>query len=216
MNSVIQKNLKELHDRLDQMTKSVVSAVDQSVTALAEKDVDKAKRIKKEDKLINKMRWDIEERCITLIATQQPVASDLRELITLLYIVTELERIGDYAAGISKITVLIGNEEHVKLLIDIPRMRDLAIDMIQNAMKAYTSRNEKSAILIHGQDDDIDHLYNQVYRELISFMIEKPSNITQCTYLLWVTHNLERIGDRVTNICERVIYLATGEHADDL
>lgn len=216
MNSAIQENLKELHDRLDQMTKSVVSAVDQSVTALAEKDVDKAKLIKKEDKLINKMRWDIEERCITLIATQQPVASDLRELIALLYIITELERIGDYASGICKITVLIGNEEHVKPLIDIPRMRDLAIDMIQNAMKAYTTRNEKSARLIHGQDDDIDHLYNQVYRELISFMIEKPSNITQCTYLLWVTHNLERIGDRVTNICERVIYLATGEHADDL
>lgn len=216
MNSAIQENLKELHERLDLMTKSVVSAVDQSVTALAEKDVDKAKLIKKEDKLINKMRWDIEERCITLIATQQPVASDLRELIALLYIVTELERIGDYAAGICKITVLIGNDEHVKPLIDIPRMRDLAMDMIQNAMKAYTTRNEKSARLIHGQDDDIDHLYNQVYRELISFMIEKPSNITQCTYLLWVTHNLERIGDRVTNICERVIYLATGEHADDL
>lgn len=216
MNSVIQENLKELHDLLDQMTIRVVTAVDQSVTALVEKNVQKAKLIRKEDKLINKIRWDIEERCITLIATQQPVASDLREVIALLYIITELERIGDYAAGISKITVKIGDEEHVKPLIDIPRMRDLAIDMIQNAMKAYTSRNEKSARLIHSQDDDIDHLYNQVYRELISYMIERPSNITQSTNLLWVSHNLERIGDRVTNICERVIYLASGEHADDL
>ncbi len=216
MNSVIQEHITELHDRLDQMTNRVVTAVDQSVTALAEKDVAKAKLIRKEDKLINKLRWDIEERCITLLATQQPVASDLREIIALLYINTELERIGDYAAGISKITVMIGEEEHIKPLIDIPRMKDLAIDMIQNAMKAYASRNEASARLIHSQDDDIDQLYNQVYRELISFMIEKPSNITQCTHLLWVTHNLERIGDRVTNICERIIYLASGERADDL
>lgn len=216
MNTVIQDNLRELHEKLNNMTNMVVSAVDQSVNALAEKDVEKAKLIKKEDKLINKIRWEIEERCITLIATQQPVASDLREIIALLYIITELERIGDYAAGIAKITILIDNGDHIKPLIDIPRMRDLAVDMIQNAMKAYMNRNEASARMIHGQDDDIDHLYNQVYRELISFMLEKPGTITQSTHLLWVAHNLERMGDRVTNICERVIYLASGERADDL
>lgn len=216
MNTVIQENIKELHEKLNNMTKMVVSAVDQSVNALAERDIDKAKLIRKEDKLINKIRWDIEERCITLIATQQPVASDLREIIALLYIITELERIGDYAAGIAKITMMIGNDDHVKPLIDIPRMRDLAVDMIQNAMKAYMNRNEESARMIHGQDDDIDQLYDQVYRELISFMLEKPGTITQSTHLLWVTHNLERMGDRVTNICERIIYLASGERADDL
>lgn len=216
MTTVIQENITELQGKLTKMAEMVVSAVTDSVDALKEKDIDRAKKIKKNDQLINNLRWEIEEDCINLIATQQPVASDLRELIALLNIITELERIGDYAAGISKITILIGEEEHVKPLIDIPRMRDIAVDMIESSMKAYTNRNEKSARMIHSQDDDIDDLYNQVYRELISYMIEKPANITQCTYLVWVSHNLERMGDRVTNICERIIYLAAGERADDL
>lgn len=216
MTTVIQENITELQGKLTKMAEMVVSAVTDSVDALKEKDIDSAKKIKKNDQLINNLRWEIEEDCINLIATQQPVASDLRELIALLNIITELERIGDYAAGISKITILIGDEEHVKPLIDIPRMRDIAVDMIESSIKAYTNRNEKSARLIHSQDDDVDDLYNQVYRELISFMIEKPANITQCTYLVWVSHNIERMGDRVTNICERIIYLATGERADDL
>lgn len=216
MTTVIQENIIELQGKLTKMAEMVVSAVTDSVDALKEKDIDSAKKIKKNDQLINNLRWEIEEDCINLIATQQPVASDLRELIALLNIITELERIGDYAAGISKITILIGNEEHVKPLIDIPRMRDIAVDMIESSIKAYINRNEKSARMIHSQDDDVDDLYNQIYRELISYMIEKPANITQCTYLVWVSHNLERMGDRVTNICERIIYLATGERADDL
>lgn len=216
MTTVIQENLTELEGKLLEMAKMVVSAVNGSVDALVEKDLEKANTIKKEDKLINNFRWEIEEDCINLIATQQPVASDLRELIALLNIITELERIGDYAVGISKITIMIGTEKHVKPLIDIPRMREIAVDMIENSMKAYSNRSEKSARLIHSQDDDIDELYHQIYRELISYMIEKPSNITQCTYLLWVAHRLERMGDRVTNICERIIYLASGERADDL
>jgi phosphate transport system protein len=216
MTTVIQENIIELQGKLTKMAEMVVSAVTDSVDALKEKDINSARKIKKNDQLINNLRWEIEEDCINLIATQQPVASDLRELIALLNIITELERIGDYAAGISKITILIGDEEHVKPLIDIPRMRDIAVDMIESSIKAYTNRNEKSARMIHSQDDDVDDLYNQVYRELISYMIEKPANITQCTYLVWVSHNLERMGDRVTNICERIIYLATGERADDL
>ncbi len=216
MRTFIQDHLDELQDKVNEMAEMVISAVDGSVDALTEKDVERAKIIKKEDKLINNQRWEIEEDCINLIATQQPVASDLRELIALLNIITELERIGDYAAGISKLTILIGGDNHIKPLIDIPRMRDIAIDMIENSMKAYAKRSEKSARLIHSQDDDMDDLYNQVNRELISYMIEKPSKITQCTYLVWVAHNLERMGDRVTNICERVIYLASGERADDL
>ncbi|CAN5423847.1 phosphate signaling complex protein PhoU [soil metagenome] len=216
MTTIIQDNLIELQGKLNKMAEMVVSAVNESIDSLVDKDVDRAKLIKKEDKYINNLRWEIEEDCINLIATQQPVASDLRELIALLNIITELERIGDYAAGISKLTILIGKDDHVKTLIDIPRMRDIAVDMIENSMKAYIARNEKSARMIHSQDDDIDDLYKQIYRELISYMIEKPSNITQCTYLVWVAHNIERMGDRVTNICERIIYLATGERADDL
>ena len=216
MNTLIQEQIEEINRKLLEMSKKVISAIDESVNVLVDQDLEKAKLIKKEDKIINSLRWEIEDDCINLIATQQPVASDLRELIALLTINTELERIGDYAAGIAKITIMIGKEKHVKPLIDIPRMRDIAVDMIENAMKAYANHNEASARMIHSQDDDIDELYNQVYRELISFMIEKPGNISQCTHLLWVSHNLERIGDRVTNICERIIYLVAGEMAEDL
>jgi len=216
MRSVIQQNLNDLQDKLNNMGDMVMMAVTDSVESLTDKDVVTAKRIRKEDHRINSIRWEIEEQCITLLATQQPVASDLRELIALLNIITELERIGDYAAGIAKLTVIIGDEPHVKPLIDIPRMSEIAVDMIENSLKAYINRDEKSARLIHSQDDDIDDLYKQIYRELISYMIEKPSTITQCTYLVWIAHNIERMGDRVTNICERIIYLATGERADDL
>lgn len=216
MATLIQDHLKELQGKLNEMAELVVESVNDSINSLVDKDVERAKQIKKEDKCINSIRWDIEEDCIHLIATQQPMASDLRELIALLNIITELERIGDYAAGISKLTILIGDEKHVKSLIDIPRMRDIAVDMIENSMKAFINRDAKAARMIHSQDDDIDDLYQQVYRELISYMIEKPSNITQCTYLVWVAHNLERMGDRVTNICERIIYHTTGERADDL
>ena len=216
MNTITQENIDKINDKLLKMADLVTKAVNESVDSLIHKDFETAKRIRREDKIINDLRWEIEDDCINLIATQQPVASDLRELVALLTINTELERIGDYAAGISKIVKLIGDEKYVKPLIDIPRMRDIAVDMIENAIKAYVNHNEKSARMIHSQDDDIDDLYDQVYRELMSFMIEKPENITQCTYLLWATHNLERIGDRVTNICERIIYLVSGELAEDL
>ncbi len=216
MSTAIQKNLNELEAKVITMSQLVIAAVNQSVEALKEKNVDDARRIKKEDKIINQHRWDIENRCITLLATQQPVASDLREVIAILNIITELERIGDYAAGISKIVIVMGEKDHIKPLIDIPRMRDIAVDMIENSIKAYSDRNEVRARMIHSQDDDIDELYNQVYRELISFMIERPDQITHCTFLLWVAHNIERMGDRVTNMCERIIYLVSGERAEDL
>jgi len=216
MTTLIQESLTDLQVKLNEMAEMVVDSMNGSIESLVEKDVERAKQIKKEDKNINNIRWDIEEDCIHLIATQQPVASDLRELIALLNIITELERIGDYAAGIAKITMLIDDEKHVKSFIDIPRMKEIAVDMIENSMKAFINRDAISARMIHSQDDDIDDLYHQVYRELISFMIENPTNITQCTYLVWVAHNIERMGDRVTNICERIIYHSTGERADDL
>lgn len=216
MNTVIQKKTGRIHQKLLRMSGMVISAIDESVNALKDQDFKKAKKIKKGDKLINSLRWEIEDDCINLIATQQPVATDLRELIALLTINTELERIGDYAVGIAKITLLIGEEKLVKPMIDIPRMRDVAVDMIEGAMKAYVGLDEASAREIHARDDVIDELYHQVYRELISYMLEKPGNISQCTHLLWVSHNLERIGDRVTNICERIIYLVSGEMAEDL
>ncbi len=216
MTTTIQENLKELQKKVTEMSDMVIVAVDHSIEALVNKDIEKANSVRKNDKHINNIRWEIEEKCIALIATQQPVASDLRELVSMLYIITELERIGDYASGISKLTVKIGQDEHVKPLIDIPRMKDHALRMIQGCTKAYINKDEEMARKIHSDDDDIDDLYRQINRELIGFMIEKPSTITQCTYLVWIAHNIERMGDRVTNICERIIYLASGERADDL
>lgn len=216
MRSVFRRHLTELEHDLYDMAEMVSSAVTDSVECLKVQDLEWAKRIRNDDKHINNKRWEIEEKTIKLMATQQPVATDLRELIAVLHIITDLERMGDYAGGIAKITNKIGHEEHVKTLIDIPRMAELSVDMITKSMNAYADRDEKAAKMISDQDNQVDELYKQVFRELVSIMIEDPGKITRCTYLLWVAHNLERIADRVTNICERIIFLATGEIVENV
>lgn len=216
MRSVFRKHLAELEHDLYDMAGMVSSSITDSVECLKVQDLEWAKRIRKADKHINNKRWEIEEKAINLIATQQPVATDLREVIAVLNIITDLERMGDYAEGIAKITRKIGQEEHVKTLIDIPRMAEVADDMITKAMNAYADRDENAAKTISDQDNEVDELYKQVFRELVSIMIEDPGKITRCTYLLWVAHNLERIADRVTNICERIIFLVTGEIVENV
>ena len=216
MRTAIDEYLKDLEKDLFKLSDMVTTAIANSIEALKEKDVVLAKEVRRNDQLINDLRLDIEEKCIKIIATQQPVATDLRELIAILNIITELERIGDYASGSAKIVQKLGDSELVKPLIDIPRMAELSIDMIERVMKAYANRDKKAVLLINSQDDDIDELYHQVFRELVSIMIEDPRTITRSTYLLWVAHNLERTGDRVTNICERILYLITGEMIEKL
>jgi len=216
MRSVFEEHLNDLEQDLNLMAEMVIEAINRSVQALKEKDVQQAKKIKKDDIHINNKRWEIEETCIELIATQQPVASDLRELIALLNIITDLERMGDYAAGISKIVIKLGETPNVKSFIDIPRMAEIATEMIHESMKAYRDRDDQSARKIVERDDEIDELYKQVQRELIAIMLEDPKTITRSTYLLWASHNLERIGDRVTNICERIVYLVTGEMIENI
>lgn len=216
MRTAFQEHLEELEKDLFSMAGQVTDAINRSVAALKYQDAKEAKSVKKGDKHINKKRWMIEEKCITLIATQQPVATDLRELIAVLSIITDLERMGDYAEGIAKLAMKISDQEPVKPLIDIPRMAEISVDMIEMSLKAYAQRDEIMAKEISDRDDEVDDLYKQVYRELVSIMIEDPRTITRCTYLLWVAHNLERIGDRVTNICERIIFLATGEQVENI
>jgi phosphate transport system protein len=216
MREAFQEHLKDLEQDLFTMGEMVTLAVNRSIKALKERDVEEAEKIISDDQYINKKRWEIEEKCIQLIARQQPVATDLRELIAILNIITELERMGDYAEGVAKIVVKIGNQEPVKPLIDIPRMAEIAIEMINKTLRAYAERDEKSARLICDQDDEVDELYNQVYRELLTIMIEDPRTITRATYLIWTSHNLERIADRVTNICERIIFLVTGEMVENV
>jgi phosphate transport system protein len=216
MREAFQEHLKDLEQDLFTMGEMVTLAVNRSIKALKERDVEEAEKIISDDQYINKKRWEIEEKCIQLIARQQPVATDLRELIAILNIITELERMGDYAEGVAKIVVKIGNQEPVKPLIDIPRMAEIAIEMINKTLRAYAERDKKSARLICDQDDEVDELYNQVYRELLTIMIEDPRTITRATYLIWTSHNLERIADRVTNICERIIFLVTGEMVENV
>jgi phosphate transport system protein len=189
----------------------VEKAVAQSVAALKNRDLDAAKRIIKDDLSINRKRHEIEEKCIQLIATQQPMDGDLRNIICILNIITELERIGDYAEGIARIVVMIGDEPPLKPLIDIPRMAEKTIDMLHRSLDALISHDAEAARQIATEDTDVDNLYDQIFRELLSFMIEDPKTITRATRLIWVAHNLERSADRVTNICERVVFFVTGK-----
>ena len=202
--------MRELEKEVVNMGDMVIAATNRSVEALKARSIDDANKIIADDLLINKKRWDIEERCIKLIALQQPVASDLREIIAVLNIITDLERMGDYAEGIAKIVVMLGSEPLVKPLVDIPRMEEKATSMLKRSLEAFVKRDAKAAKAICNEDDDVDMLYDQVYRELLTYMIEDPKTISRATPLIWAAHNLERIADRVTNICERIVFLVTG------
>jgi len=203
-------HIKKLENEVMDMGQMVITAVNRSVETLKARNRQDARQIITDDAIINKKRWAIEENCINLIALQQPVATDLREIIAVLSIVTDLERMGDYAEGIAKIVILLGDEPLVKPLVDIPLMAQKATDMLKRSLDAFINRDAKTAEAICNEDDQVDRLYEQVYRELLSYMIEDPKTITRATYLIWVAHNLERIADRTTNICERTVYLATG------
>lgn len=206
------------HHRLDELGQDILrlssmvdEAIRKSVEALRDRDVKVAREVVEADEIINGLRFSIEERSFTLIATQQPMASDLRAIIAAMNIAVEVERMGDHAAGIAKLVGRMADQPLLKPLIDIPRMADLCRQMLRRSLDAYLNRDAELAKQVSLQDDELDSLYNQVFRELVSFMIEDPSTVTRATYLLWVAHNLERIGDRVTNICERVIYMVTGQ-----
>jgi len=203
------KALKELEDEVLDMGNTVIKAVKDSVESLKTRDIEKSKEIIKNDRLINKKRFDIEERCILLMATQQPMAGDLRILTAILNIITDLERIGDHAEGNAKINILIGKEPLIKPLIDIPRMVEVASSMLEECLKAFVDRDVEKAKKIGGMDDAVDALYEQIYRELLLMMIENPKIIQGATYLIWVAHNMERIADRATNIAERIVFMVT-------
>jgi phosphate transport system protein len=203
--------LHELEDDLLILGFMAEKAVYRSVEALKKRDLKAAEQIIADDAKVDQKRIEIEERCIELTATQQPMAGDLRLIVAILNLIVELERIGDYAEGIAKITLLLGDEPPLKPLIDVPRMADKARDMLRRSLNAFIERDEETAKKICAEDDEVDELYNQVYRELLTFMLADPKTINRATHLLWVAHNLERIADRVTNICERVVFLKTGK-----
>jgi phosphate transport system protein len=211
MRTAFHRKLREIQDDILAIGSMVEKAMQNSITALKNRDIELANQIIHDDQIINGKRFEIEEKCIALIATQQPMASDLRTIIAILNITTEIERIGDYAVGIARVTVVIGNEPPLKPLIDIPRMADMTVNMLRRSLDAMVSRDAEAARKISSEDDAIDHLYDQVFRELLTFMAEDPKTITRATRLIWVAHNLERSADRVTNICERIVFMVTGK-----
>ena len=203
--------LQSLQDEILVLGSMVRESITAAVKALQFRDLDAAKRLIAYDRLINAKKYQIEEDCLTLIATQQPAARDLRLLAAVLELSTELERMGDYAKGISKIAIYIGLEPRIKPPIELAQMCDQAMDMLARALEAFVNQDIETARLIPREDDELDALYNKVNRELISQIMADSTKIDHANYLLWAAHNLERSGDRITNICERVLYTVTGE-----
>ncbi len=204
------QHLQELQDQLLVLGSMVEKTIARSINALKDRDLELAEQIVEDDNKTDDKCLEIEERCVQLIVTQQPVAGDLRLIISIIHIVDELERIGDHAEGIAKIAIMIGDEPPLKPLIDVPRMAEKSRDMLRRSLDAFVNRDADAAIKISDEDDVVDDLYDQVYRELLTFMLQDPRTITRATRLLWVAHNLERCADRVTNICERTVYTVTG------
>jgi phosphate transport system protein len=202
--------IQGLRDDVVAMSSMVDKAMARSVEALRLQNVQLARDVIRADSEINRIRWNIEERALLVIATQAPMARDLRRISAVIHIVTELERMGDHAAGNAKIVVETSEEPLLKPLVDIPRMCQLARAMLADSISAFINEDADAARAIVDRDDEVDNLYNQIYRELLTFMMADPATINRATRLLWAAHNLELIADRVTNICERVVFAATG------
>jgi phosphate transport system protein len=208
-------DLHRLQDEILELGAMAERAVAESVQALKERDGEHARRIIEGDRHINERRYAIENEALTLIATQQPMAGDLRTLAAILEIATELERMADYAKGIATIVLKIGEEGFVKPLVDIPRMSAKACDMLHRSLEAFLRSDVEAARAIPKEDVEVDALYEQIYRDLITYIMADPKVIDQATRLTWVAHNLERVADRVGNICERVVFSVTG-HGEEL
>ncbi len=211
MRQTFDQALKRLQDDILLMGSMTEKAIARSIEALRARDVTASKQLIADDAEINRKRFEIEDQCVTIIAQQQPMARDLRRITAALIIANELERMADHAQGIAKINVMMGDEPLLKPLVDIPRMADLAIQMTHDALDAFVRGDVEQAKRVARDDDAVDALYEQVYRELLVFMFNDPQTITRATWLLWVAHNLERVSDRATNICERVVFMVSGE-----
>jgi phosphate transport system protein len=209
-----QEQINELLEDLLEMGQMVADAIDLAVQALAKQDDELAQQVIDFDDEVNAVQHDIDEKCLVLIATQQPMASDLRAILAVSNIAAELERIGDYAEGIARLAIKLSGRPLLKPLIDIPRMAAEGRRMLMSSLEAFARQDVEAALQIGKDDDVVDALYDQVYRELLVFMMEDPHTITQATYLVWVAHNLERIADRTTNIAERVIFMDSGKIVD--
>ena len=208
---VLDQDLQQIQDDLLRMGSLIDAAITRSLRCLANRDMRLAREIAAEDAQVNALRFKIEEACLTTIATQQPAATDLRMVVATIILASELERMGDYAAGIARTVLRMGDEQLLKPLVDLPRMGEIDREMLREALDAYVARDANKARAAAARDDEVDNLYNQIFREILSYILEDPSTTTRALYLLFSAHNLERIGDRVVNIAERVIFMNSGE-----
>lgn len=211
LRKTFENEIQQLKEDVLLLGSMVEQAILDSVEALKKRDVKASQKIFDEDQAINEKRFEIENKLMVLIATQQPMAHDLRLLASTMEIISELERMGDYAKGIANINIRMGDQPLLKPLIDVPRMAQIGADMLHRALIAFVNEDVEAAKAIPIQDDEVDALYNQVYHELMMYIIQDPKTIERANWLLWVAHNLERVADRVTNICERTVFIVTGE-----
>lgn len=204
------RSLEELQAELVGLGEMVERAIIKSMDALQRRDLAVAYEVVAEDDLIDAKRFELEEKCIDLIATQQPLAIDLRTLLAVLHIAVELERMGDYAEGIGKICMIIGEDVLVEPPKRLPQMADLGLAMLRRSLQSLVERDTELANDVWDSDDEVDALYDGVCRQIFLDMGQHPNTIEAATHFLWVAHDLERIADRATNIAERVIFLVTG------
>jgi phosphate transport system protein len=212
--TTFEHEIQELKDEIIILGSMVEQAMLDSVDALKKRDIDWSKKVIAGDTEINEKRFMLENRVMVLIATQQPMARDLRVIASILEVISELERMGDYAKGIGVINVRMGDQPPLKPLIDIPLMAKKGTSMLHRSLAAFVNEDAEIARLIPEEDDEVDQLYNQVYRELMTYIMADPSSIERANWLLWAAHNLERFADRVTNICERTLFVVTGEYRE--
>lgn len=208
---ILDRKIRKHLDDILILGSMVEQAILGSVETLTERDLEKAQRIYDNDKEINRKRYEIERATLITVATQQPMARDNRLLASILDIAGELERMGDYAKGISRITIRLGSQPPLKTFAEIPKMAEITTDMLHRALGAFVEGDEETARAIPDKDDQVDELYNKLYRELLDIMFHDKNAIDRATFHLWVSHNLERTADRVTNICERTIFTVSGE-----
>lgn len=206
--------LKNLNNDLLRMCEEVKKQIRLSIKSLVNKDIGLAKQVIKDDDIIDNFNKEIEDRCVRVIATEQPLAKDLREIFTAIKVVTDLERMADYAVDIAKITIHLKDDEYIKELIQIPELAEKVLNIISLAIDAYVKGDSKKAYEICKMDDEIDSLYKEILEELFNIMVEDNSLATQAGRFMFVAKNLERIGDHVTNICEWAIYLVDGTYVD--
>jgi phosphate transport system protein len=207
----LDEGLNALQNDLLRLASLVDQAIDRSMLALRQRDLGLAQKIIDGDAELNRLRYEVEESCLAILATQQPAAGDLRAILAVETIAVELERMGDHAEGIAKIVLRMGDEPPVAALVEIPQMAEICRRMLKQSLDTFLARDPEAARRVGEADDSIDALYRELFDRMVALMARDPSAVERGTYLLWIAHNLERIGDRITNIVERVIFMTTGQ-----